>query len=112
MQQDRQFILVNCAAGTQENAREIASALVHHRLAACVHILPIESHYRWKGEVHQDSEFLLQAKTTPDRFAAVEALIKRLHTYELPEVTAIAIASGSPEYLAWISECVAPPPTD
>jgi periplasmic divalent cation tolerance protein len=112
MDPNRQFSLICCAAGTQENAREVASALVNQRLAACVHILPIESHYRWKGEVHQEPEFLLQAKTTADLLGPVESLIKRLHTYELPEVSAMPIIGGSADYLAWISECVGPPPTD
>ena len=102
------YVQVSCAAGSHENARAIASALVARRLAACVHVLPIESHYRWKGEVHHEPEILLQAKTTSDRLAAVEALIKQLHTYELPEITALPLVGGSAEYLAWIAESVRP----
>ncbi len=108
MQPGADFILVSCAAGSRENANEIASALVSERLAACVHVLPIESHYRWKGDVCREPEFLLQAKTTADRLAAIEALIKRLHTYELPEIAAVPIQGGSAEYLAWIAESVSP----
>ena len=101
-------VLVSCAAGSHENAREIASALISERLAACVHVLPIESYYRWQGEVHHEPEVLLQIKTAADCLAAVEALIKRLHTYELPEVSVLPIVGGSAEYLAWIAEGVGP----
>lgn len=102
------YVQVSCAAGSHENARAIASALVARRLAACVHVLPIESYYRWEGEVHHEPEILLQAKTTSDRLAAVEALIKQLHAYALPEITALPLAGGSAEYLAWIAESVRP----
>jgi periplasmic divalent cation tolerance protein len=98
------FLLVSTAAGDADNAREIASALVSERLAACVQVLPIESHYRWQDAVHHEPEFLLQIKTTADRLAAVEVLIKRLHCYDLPEISVIPIVGGSAEYLAWIAE--------
>jgi periplasmic divalent cation tolerance protein len=100
--------LVSCAAGSQDNARQIASALVSERLAACVQIMPVESVYRWNGAVQQEPEFLLQAKTTTGRLPAVEALIKRLHTYDLPEIAVTLIVAGSEEYLAWIADCVDP----
>jgi len=102
------FIVVSCAAGSHDNAQEIAAALVEQRLAACVHVMPIESHYRWQGQVHHDPEFLLQAKTTAERLPAIEDLIKRLHSYELPEVSVTAIVGGSADYLAWIADCVNP----
>jgi periplasmic divalent cation tolerance protein len=99
-------ILVSSATASAEAARAIAAALVSERLAACVQITPIESHYRWQGAVQHEAEFLLQAKTTARRFAAVEALIKRLHTYDLPEISVTPIIAGSAEYLAWIVESV------
>ncbi len=106
MQTATEYRLVTCAAGNRDNAGQIASALVSERLAACVQIMPIESTYRWNGAVQQDPEFLLQIKTTAARLAAVEALIKRLHTYELPEIAVTAIIAGSAEYLAWIADSV------
>ena len=101
-------ILMSCAAGTQENASEIAAALVEEHLAACVHVMAVESHYRWQGVVHHEPEFLIQAKTTVEHAAAAEALIKRLHTYELPGIDVVPITGGSADYLAWIAEMVAP----
>src|SRR5271170_5031003 len=96
-----------CAAGNQENAREIASSLVDKHLAACVQISQIESYYRWKGEVQHEPELMLDIKTTGDRLVDVEKLIKQLHTYELPEIAAVPIIGGSAEYLNWIRESVA-----
>lgn len=102
------FVLLSCAAGIRENAHQIADALVVERLAACVHVIPIESHYCWRGTVHHEPEFLLQAKTTAERAEAAEALIKRLHTYELPGIDVMPITGGSAEYLAWIAGSVRP----
>ena len=101
-------VLLSCAVGSRENANEIAAALVAQRLAACVHVTPIESHYRWNGAVCHELEFLVQAKTTAGAVAAAELLIKRLHTYELPGIDVVAIVGGSTEYLAWIAESVGP----
>lgn len=100
------YVLLSCAAGSRENADEIAAALVAERLAACVHVFPIRSHYRWRGAVHHEPEFLLQAKTTAERIAAAGMLIKRLHAYELPGIDVVPITGGSAEYLAWIAESV------
>jgi periplasmic divalent cation tolerance protein len=100
-------VLVSCSAGTPENAEQIALALVEARLAACVQIAPIASYYRWKGAVRNDREQLLLIKTSAARAAEVEALIKRLHPYELPEITVVEIAGGSAEYLGWIAESTA-----
>lgn len=109
MEQTETCVLLSCAAGSRENAGDIARALVSERLAACVHVLPVESHYRWQGSLHHEPEFLIQAKTTTGRTAAAEALIKRLHTYELPGIDVVPITGGSAEYLAWIAASVGTP---
>ena len=100
-------VLVTC--GSAREARKIARALVKQKLAACVNLLPtaIESVYRWKGQIDSAREFLLMVKTTRKRFAAVQSEICRLHSYGVPEIIALPIASGSRDYLAWISESVA-----
>ncbi len=91
--------------GSREEGRKIARALVERRLAACVNqIGPIESVYRWKNEVESAQEWLLLIKTTAAQLAAVQAAIKELHSYELPECVEIAIDGGSEEYLRWVAE--------
>ncbi|HET7065704.1 MAG TPA: divalent-cation tolerance protein CutA [Rudaea sp.] len=97
-------ILVLCTCPDESVAERIAAALVEERLAACVNRLPaVASTYRWKGEVHRDSECLLLIKTTNERFDALRERIVALHPYELPEVIAVDVARGLPPYLAWIA---------
>jgi periplasmic divalent cation tolerance protein len=84
---------------------KIARALVERRLAACVNVTgPIQSVYRWKGEVESAEEWLLLIKTTVVAVDRVHATIKELHSYELPECVVLPIEGGSQEYLAWIEE--------
>lgn len=97
-------VLVFCTCPDETVADRIAAALVEERLAACVNRLPeVASTYRWKGEVHRDSECLLLIKTTIERFDALRERIVALHPYELPEVIAVDVARGLPPYLDWIA---------
>ena len=86
------------------SARALAGALVETRLAACVNILaPCRSVYRWQGKVEDAAEVPLLIKTTTDRYAALEAAIRQQHPYELPEIVAVPIERGLPDYLAWVA---------
>jgi periplasmic divalent cation tolerance protein len=99
--------LVLSTAGSQEEARRIAHALVDRRLAACVNIVPqIESVYRWKGNVEEAQEWLLLIKTTASAFKRVRDAIKDMHSYDLPECICVAIEEGSAPYLKWITDSV------
>lgn len=85
-------------------AERLAEALVAKRLAACVNILaPCRSVYRWQGEVQHDEEHPVLIKTTPERYAQLEVEIRSLHPYELPEIIAVPIERGLPDYLAWVA---------
>lgn len=97
------IVLTNC--GSPKEARRIAKALVERRLAACVNTItaPVESVYRWKGKIEKAKECLLLIKTSRARFAAVERTIRELHSYEVPEIIAVPIVSGSREYLGWFT---------
>jgi len=100
-----EYLQVSTTTSSQEEARRIAVSLLERRLAACVQVLgPIESHYRWQGEVAEETEWLCLAKTEASRFAEVEAAIEELHSYEEPELIATPIVAGSSGYLAWIDE--------
>lgn len=94
-------------AGSEDEARKIARALVDRQLAACVNIIPqVESIYRWQGKVESAKEWLLLIKTTAEKFSAVRDAIKELHSYDLPECMALNIDDGSPAYLQWITDSV------
>lgn len=100
---DKRIVL--STAGSEDEARKIAQALVDRRLAACVNIVPqIESIYRWQGKVESSREWLLLIKTTAERFPAVRAAIQELHSYELPECIAITVEQGSADYLQWVDD--------
>jgi periplasmic divalent cation tolerance protein len=97
---DHLEIQITC--GSVDEADRIADALVERRFAACVQQLPIRSTYRWDGAVQHDDEILLLVKTRSDRFDDVAATVRELHSYDVPAVTAVPIARGSADYLAWI----------
>jgi len=101
------YKLVLTTAGSQEEARIIARALVERRLAACVNIVPkVESIYRWKDAVEEAQEWLLLIKTSGGVFDQVRAVIQELHSYKVPECICLAIEDGSPGYLDWIAGSV------
>ncbi len=101
---DKILVLVTC--GAQNEARKIARALVEQRLAACVSEIgvPVASTYRWKGRVESAKEFLLLIKTSKKHFAKVRDAVRKLHSYDVPEIIALQIAAGSRDYLDWIAE--------
>jgi periplasmic divalent cation tolerance protein len=106
------YLLVLVTCGSRREAQRIAREIVTRRLAACVNLFetPVQSVYRWKGKVEKAREFLLLIKTSAGRLAALEAEVKRLHSYDVPEFIALPIVAGSHAYLNWLAECVAPQP--
>jgi periplasmic divalent cation tolerance protein len=102
---DKRIVLTT--AGSEEEARKIARALVERRIAACVNIVPqVASIYRWQGKVEEASEWLLVVKTTAAASGQVRGAISELHSYELPECICLTIEDGSPNYLKWIADSV------
>ena len=101
-----EYCVVYITAGSEEEAVWIAKLLVEQRLAACVtRVSPVISVYRWKGEIESASEILLIAKTRSDKFEALRDAVRKVHSYEVPEIIAIPITDGNPDYLNWIGEC-------
>lgn len=104
MQEKPLSLLVLTNLPDAERARALADALVEARLAACVNILaPCRSVYRWEGKLEDATEVPLLIKTTAERYPALEAAIRRHHPYELPEIIAVPIERGLPEYLGWVA---------
>jgi periplasmic divalent cation tolerance protein len=99
------FSVIFVTVGNENEASKMAHVLVEERLVACVNIVPrIRSIYRWKGEVCEDEEFLMVMKTRSSLFARLQKRVQELHTYEVPEIIALPLAEGLPEYLHWIAE--------
>ena len=100
-------IQVLTTTDTKNLAEQIGRALVERRLAACVQIVgPIESIYRWQGQIETAEEWQCWIKTTRERFASIEHEIRKLHTYSVPEILAVSVVAGSTAYLQWLEEQV------
>jgi periplasmic divalent cation tolerance protein len=103
-------IVVFSTCGSQEEAELLARRLVEARLAACVNvIMQIRSFYRWQGKIEESGEWLLVIKTSRDVFDEVRAVLEAAHSYELPEVLALPVVAGSPNYLAWLEREIKSP---
>lgn len=88
----------------EKSAMQLAEALIHQHLAACVNVLsPCVSVYRWQGKIESAGEIPVLIKTQRQHYDRVEQLIKMMHPYELPEVIMVPITGGLPAYLQWIA---------
>jgi periplasmic divalent cation tolerance protein len=100
-------IAVFLTGPTRERLEELATHLVEERLAACVNIVPgITSVYRWHDRVERDTEALAIVKTVAALLPDLEARVRELHSYDLPEVLALESAGGSRAYLKWVIDSV------
>ncbi|MFN2632962.1 MAG: divalent-cation tolerance protein CutA [Thermoanaerobaculia bacterium] len=98
------LIVVVTSVGTEEQALDIAHALIRNRQAACVNLIPnVHSIYRWKGRVCDDGEFLLLIKSRAREFEGVCETIQKINTYELPEILAYRVDESSPGFADWIT---------
>ncbi len=103
-------IVLLCTVGSPEEGASIARELVDRRLAACVNLLPgVRSFYRWKGKTQDDGEHLLIIKSRKEKIGDLEAAIGELHSYAVPEILALDVAHGEPNYLTWIAESLQEP---
>ena len=100
---DAVIILTNLP--DREAAVKLANELVAKKLAACVNVLSeCTSVYRWKGTIESAREVPVLIKTRAARYADVEAAIRGLHPYELPEIVAVPIVRGFDDYLQWVAD--------
>jgi periplasmic divalent cation tolerance protein len=99
------ILWVYVTAADDAEARRIGRALVEEKLAACVNVLPGHTAiYRWQGKLEEAAESAFIAKTTADRFEALRARIRALHSYSLPAIVALPAATGDEEFLDWVRE--------
>jgi len=98
------FGVVLVTVSSSEEGQAIARALVEERLAACVNCWPIQSTYRWQGQVQQDAEWQLVIKTRLDCLPLLEQRVNELHSYDIPELIALPIVAGAAPYLNWVAD--------
>jgi len=88
-----------------DKGEELARFLVENKLAACVNVVNrVKSIYWWQGKIEEDSESLLIVKTSEDKVDELITKVKQVHPYTVPEIIALEIKEGNPDYLKWIDE--------
>ena len=104
------YLVVLVTASSADEAGRIGQIVVDERLAACANLVPaIASTYWWQGKVEHAGEALLVLKTREDLLDDLQARVRALHSYAVPEVIALPIVGGNPDYLRWIDESVRAP---
>lgn len=97
------MIQVQTTTANKQEALKIADRLVKDKLAACAQVVgPIASTYRWQGKVETAEEWLVLVKTRTELYAHVETTIRKMNSYENPEIIAVPIERAVPEYLSWL----------
>ncbi|WP_076414305.1 divalent-cation tolerance protein CutA [Shewanella sp. UCD-KL12] len=103
MQNDLLLVITTCPS--KEEATALAKRLIAANLAACIQIpSQVTSIYQWEGEVCEEQEYQLQIKCVAKHYAAIESAIKLGHSYQVPEIIALPISHGLPEYVNWVNE--------
>ena len=101
----QEYAVVFITVGSRAEAEKISTALVAGRVAACVNTVPdVSSHYLWQGQPTTDAELLLIVKTRLALIPKVNRIVADLHSYDVPEVIALPVIGGSPDYLDWLGE--------
>jgi periplasmic divalent cation tolerance protein len=94
---------VTTTVATPDDARRLAQAVLEQRLAACVQVEPITSHYRWQGALHEDSEQRLVCKTLPSAVSALLALLRAQHPYQVPQLVVQSL-QATKDYADWVRQ--------
>ena len=98
-------VLVLTTFTVDADTSDLARTLISERLAACVSVTtPLKSTYRWKQAVEEADERQVVIKTTNARVGELEARLRELHPYEVPEFVVLEISGGSEAYLKWLQE--------
>ncbi len=101
------YIAVLITTASLEEARKISRALLDQKKAACVNIIPrVESSFWWEGKIDSAQESLLIVKSKAALLPEIIAVVKKLHSYTVPEIIALPIGGGNPDYLGWIEKTV------
>jgi periplasmic divalent cation tolerance protein len=101
---DARYCVLMTTIGSDDEARALCRSLVEAGLVACAQRVPIESLYRWEGELVEDRETLVLLKTRQARSAEVMTAVQAQHPYDVPEVIELPVTAGWPPYLRWVDE--------
>jgi periplasmic divalent cation tolerance protein len=102
---DYSYIVVLVTTASKQEAEKITQSLLEAKLIACANIVgPVASHFHWAGKIEHTEEFLVLMKSRSDLFEQITEKVKGLHSYEVPEIIALPIVSGSEGYLGWLGD--------
>lgn len=100
-----EVLLVFTNVPDRSEAERIAEALITEGVAACVNVMAeCSSVYHWRGKIERAAEIPVLIKTTREAYPRLENILRKLHPYELPEIIALPISAGLPEYLNWVAQ--------
>ncbi len=100
-----EYIQVYTTTENKDDARTIAETVVKKRLAACAQVVgPITSTYWWEGAIEEAEEWFCIMKSRKDLYDKLEEAILDVHSYDVPEIVAVPIVSGSQSYLRWLNK--------
>lgn len=100
-------IVIFCTTANRAEAEAISAALLERKLIACSNVLDgAHSLFWWEGKVQNEKEHIMIMKSVDDLFEQLEETIKKMHSYDVPEIIALPIVKGSKEYLNWLKEAV------
>ncbi|MGD2249808.1 MAG: divalent-cation tolerance protein CutA [Candidatus Methanofastidiosia archaeon] len=100
------YSVVYMTCSSKKEAHTIATELVQTKLIACANIFPISSVYTWKQKIHHDTEYAAILKTKKTNVPKVIEEVKRMHSYEVPDIVEIPLGRGFKPFFQWISEVV------
>ena len=105
MTDDSGRVVVFVTASSEEEAEKIASLLLEQRKAACVSVVPrVSSRFWWQGKLDSAQESLLIIKTRAALLPELTDIVKKAHSYSVPEIVALPIVAGNPDYLDWLDQ--------
>ena len=102
-----EYLLVLVTTANKQEAEKIANHLLNDKLIACANIFgPVTSLFQWSGNVNHAEEYLMFMKSKKDLFERLTEAVKRIHSYEVPEILAFQVTDGSRTYLDWLQSCL------
>lgn len=96
-------LAVHTTVADADQARTLARAVVERRLAACVQVEPITSHFIWQGALREETEYRLVCKTSPQRVEALVQTLREMHPYDVPELSTTAVEWVDADYAQWVA---------
>ncbi len=102
---NNEYVIILISASSRDEAQKLGEMLLAKRMVACINVIEgVKSTYWWKGQLESASESLLIAKTRQSQVDGITGVIREKHSYNTPEIVAIPVIGGNPDYFDWIGK--------